>query len=62
MSSLNETEVVHQVEYLEMALRNILGFIPTYFRPPYEDCRNACQTVLNRMGYHISKCQLLYRY
>ncbi|KAL5452676.1 hypothetical protein PMIN06_005861 [Paraphaeosphaeria minitans] len=54
MSSLNETEQVHQVEYLEMAIRNILGFFPTYFRPPYDDCHNGCQTVLKRMGYHIT--------
>jgi peptidoglycan/xylan/chitin deacetylase (PgdA/CDA1 family) len=56
MSSLNETELVKQVHYLEMAFRNILGFFPTYFRPPYDDCRSAtCQSVLKRMGYHISK-------
>jgi len=55
LSSLNETEMVHQVEYLEMALRNILGFIPTYFRPPYDDCSSTiCQSVLKRMGYHIT--------
>jgi peptidoglycan/xylan/chitin deacetylase (PgdA/CDA1 family) len=56
LTSLNETQLVNQVQYLEMALRNILGFIPTYFRPPYDDCQGLCPTVLKRMGYHISKC------
>lgn len=49
--------MVNQVHYLEMALRNILGFFPTYFRPPYDDCQTNCQTVLKDMGYHISTCE-----
>ena len=55
MSALNETERVNQVHYLEMALRNVLGFFPTYMRPPYTACDDACQVVVKRMGYHISK-------
>ncbi|PVH91956.1 carbohydrate esterase family 4 protein [Periconia macrospinosa] len=56
MSSLNETEMVNQVHYLEMAIRNVMGFIPTYFRPPFDDCTSdTCKNVLKRMGYHISK-------
>lgn len=52
--------MVNQVHYLEMAIRNILGFIPTYFRPPYDDCQTEiCQTVLKRMGYHIGKCKAI---
>ncbi|KAH7085739.1 glycoside hydrolase/deacetylase [Paraphoma chrysanthemicola] len=55
MSSLNETEVTNQIVYLEMALRNILGFIPTYFRPPYDDCTtDVCKSVLKKLGYHIT--------
>jgi hypothetical protein len=57
MSSLNETELVNSVHYLEMALRNILGFIPTYYRPPYDDCTGNCPGFLKKMGYHISKCK-----
>jgi len=51
-SALNETEMVNQVQYLEMAFRNVLGFFPTYMRPPYLECRSECQTLLNKMGYH----------
>lgn len=53
LSAVNETEVVNQIHYLEMALRNILGFIPTYMRPPFTECRNNCPAVVERMGYHI---------
>jgi peptidoglycan/xylan/chitin deacetylase (PgdA/CDA1 family) len=56
MSSLNETEI--QVQYLEMAFRNILGFFPTYFRPPYDGCRSeTCQKALKGIRYHIGKCK-----
>ncbi|QPH02642.1 hypothetical protein C2857_006856 [Epichloe festucae Fl1] len=38
----------------EMALRNIFGWIPTYFRPPFLDCGagSACQGALEAAGYH----------
>ncbi|KAF2651810.1 carbohydrate esterase family 4 protein [Lophiostoma macrostomum CBS 122681] len=54
LSSLNDTMLSQQVEYVEMAVRNILGFIPTYFRPPYDDCQASCQAFMNKMGYHIT--------
>ncbi|KAI1443975.1 carbohydrate-binding module family 18 [Annulohypoxylon stygium] len=39
----------------EMALRNILGFIPTYMRPPYSSCTKAsgCEDDLTALKYHI---------
>jgi len=43
----------NQMYYNEMAFRNILGFIPTYMRPPYSECDNATQDMLSDMGYHI---------
>jgi peptidoglycan/xylan/chitin deacetylase (PgdA/CDA1 family) len=36
----------------EMALRNILGIIPTYMRPPYISCDWTCAQRLDQMGYH----------
>lgn len=40
----------------EMALRNILGVIPTYMRPPYSSCTAACgcEQDLADLGYHIT--------
>lgn len=49
----NETQVVNQIHYNEMALRNVLGFIPTYFRPPYLQCRGNCLLVMKKLGYHV---------
>ncbi|KAM4057282.1 polysaccharide deacetylase domain-containing protein [Hirsutella rhossiliensis] len=42
-----------EVMFNEMAFRNILGFFPTYFRPPYLDCGSSCRAFLEEYGYHI---------
>lgn len=52
--------MVNQVQYMEMALRNILGFIPTYFRPPFVDCESdICRRILKKMGYHVGKYKVI---
>lgn len=35
-------------------MRNIVGFFPTYMRPPYSSCNAACEATLKDLGYHIS--------
>jgi peptidoglycan/xylan/chitin deacetylase (PgdA/CDA1 family) len=54
-------EVTHaqrldQMYYNEMALRNILGFFPTYMRPPYSSCTSGsgCESDMGTLGYHIT--------
>lgn len=37
-----------------MAMRNIVGFFPTYMRPPYSSCNAACEVTLKELGYHIT--------
>lgn len=39
----------------EIALNNVLGFFPTYMRPPYSDCdaESGCQNAMSDLGYHI---------
>jgi peptidoglycan/xylan/chitin deacetylase (PgdA/CDA1 family) len=37
----------------EMALGSILGMIPTYMRPPYLSCDEACEADMLALGYHI---------
>ncbi|GAQ03109.1 chitin deacetylase ARB_04768 [Aspergillus lentulus] len=39
----------------EAALRNVLGRIPTYMRPPYSSClpETGCLDEMGTMGYHI---------
>ncbi|KAI1877616.1 hypothetical protein JX265_003624 [Neoarthrinium moseri] len=38
----------------EVALVDILGFIPTYFRPPYTSCPDDCLKDLGDLGYHVA--------
>ncbi|KAF8540008.1 hypothetical protein BDD12DRAFT_57180 [Trichophaea hybrida] len=38
---------------LEMALRNILGYFPTYMRPPYSSCNPKCMDTMKELGYHV---------
>lgn len=42
-----------EVSRLETALVHILGFYPTYFRPPFAHCDAACEWDLGAMGYHV---------
>ncbi|RPA72947.1 glycoside hydrolase/deacetylase [Ascobolus immersus RN42] len=54
LSTLDEATRRSEMIKLEMALRNILGYIPTYMRPPYSSCNAACQATLTTLGYHIT--------
>lgn len=36
----------------EIAINSIIGKFPTYFRPPYSACSDACLEVLTELGYH----------
>jgi len=38
----------------EIALQSILGFFPTYMRPPYSSCDDACRADMKDLGYHIT--------
>lgn len=40
----------------EMAIRNILGKIPTYMRPPYSSCteKSGCEKDMADLGYHVT--------
>lgn len=49
-SADQETEMVKN----EMAIRNIIGRIPTYMRPPYSSCTGTCKATMNKLGYHIT--------
>lgn len=40
-----------EMEKLEMALRNIVGAVPTYMRPPYSNCNDACLKDMSDWGY-----------
>ncbi|EFW99950.1 chitin-binding protein [Grosmannia clavigera kw1407] len=44
-----------EVVFNEMAIRNVIGLVPTYLRPPYASCTGAsgCLDDLSNRGYHI---------
>ncbi|KAF2262629.1 glycoside hydrolase/deacetylase [Lojkania enalia] len=53
LSAISHGDRVNQMYKNEMALRNILGFFPTYMRPPYSSCTGECETDMANLGYHV---------
>lgn len=51
-SQLTTTQFSNQMIWNEIALNSILGFFPTYMRPPYSICEESCQSILTSLGYH----------
>lgn len=56
LSAITPAQRRDEMVKLEMALRNILGFLPTYMRPPYSSCtaESGCEKDLEDLGYHIT--------
>lgn len=52
---LNSQQRKDEMIKAEMALNDILGFIPTYMRPPFNSCtkRSGCWDDMDELGYHI---------
>ncbi|CAK7205554.1 hypothetical protein SEUCBS139899_008331 [Sporothrix eucalyptigena] len=53
-SQLTAQQYRNQIIWNEIAFNDILGFFPTYMRPPYSICEAACQKALSDLGYHIT--------
>ncbi|KAK0737018.1 hypothetical protein B0T21DRAFT_364242 [Apiosordaria backusii] len=51
-SQLTNTQFTNQMVWNEIAINSILGFFPTYMRPPYSICQRDCQNILSTLGYH----------
>jgi len=56
LSKISSKERENQMVYLERALHNIVGKIPTYMRPPYSSCTadSGCEQHMADLGYHVS--------
>lgn len=56
LSAISSIDRKNQIWMNEMALRNIIGKIPTYLRPPYSSCTgpSGCQKDIEDLGYHIT--------
>lgn len=49
-----DTEERHwQMTRLEAALVAVLGFFPTYLRPPFGYCNSLCEADMGDLGYHV---------
>lgn len=55
LSKISPEDRKKQIYYVEMALNNIVGKIPTYLRPPYSSCDvpSGCQQDMSDLGYHL---------
>lgn len=42
----------------EDALVSVLGFLPTYLRPPYTACLSQCISDIGALGYHVVELSL----
>ncbi|KAI0180268.1 carbohydrate esterase family 4 protein [Hypoxylon sp. FL1284] len=52
-SQLTAEQFNNQMIWNEIALNDILGYFPTYMRPPYSICPVGCQRQLATLGYHV---------
>ncbi|KAK4157911.1 hypothetical protein C8A00DRAFT_11313 [Chaetomidium leptoderma] len=53
-SQMTNAQFTDQIVWNEIALNSILGFFPTYMRPPYSICEKNCQSILSTLGYHVT--------
>ena len=53
LASLGRDDIVNQMAWLEDSLNNIIGFHPTYMRPPYFGANDFTLQVLGDLGYHV---------
>ncbi|CAJ2506962.1 Uu.00g081480.m01.CDS01 [Anthostomella pinea] len=53
-STLTTAQYNNQIIWNEIALNDILGYFPTYMRPPYSICPTACENQLKTLGYHVT--------
>jgi hypothetical protein len=56
LSAVSSIDRKQQMWKNEMALRNIVGKIPTYMRPPYSSCtaESGCEADMAALGYHVT--------
>ncbi|KAI9282421.1 carbohydrate esterase family 4 protein [Umbelopsis sp. AD052] len=53
ISTLSNSQLLLEITKLEDAFLDILGVIPTYFRPPFGEFTDASLKLLNQLGYKV---------
>ncbi|RKK76181.1 hypothetical protein BFJ69_g7067 [Fusarium oxysporum] len=54
LTTLSRSKFWNQIIYNEIAFADILGYFPTYMRPPYSASNTTTDAWLNELGYHIT--------
>ncbi|OHE96562.1 polysaccharide deacetylase [Colletotrichum orchidophilum] len=54
LTTVSAAKFRNQMIYNEIAFADLLGYFPTYMRPPYSACDATCEGYLNDLGYHIT--------
>ncbi|KAF6834206.1 polysaccharide deacetylase [Colletotrichum musicola] len=54
LTTVSAEKFRNQMIYNEIAFADLLGYFPTYMRPPYSACDATCEGFLNDLGYHIT--------
>ncbi|KAL8352759.1 hypothetical protein RB601_002874 [Gaeumannomyces tritici] len=53
LTTISRAEIKEQLVKNEAIFADVLGFVPTYFRPPYTACDEQCYSVLKELAYHV---------
>jgi chitin deacetylase len=55
LNKISQVQRRTQLLWNEVAFRNILGYFPTYMRPPYSSCTTdtGCLNDMGDLGYHV---------
>ncbi|KAL2677308.1 hypothetical protein Neosp_011077 [[Neocosmospora] mangrovei] len=54
LTTLSRSKFWNQMIYNEIAIADILGYFPTYMRPPYSASNEDTDAWLDELGYHIT--------
>jgi hypothetical protein len=54
LPKLSKTLLRQQMIYNEIAIADLLGFFPTYMRPPYSASNDDVDRWLGELGYHVT--------
>jgi peptidoglycan/xylan/chitin deacetylase (PgdA/CDA1 family) len=58
LATLTQAEIQSEMTKLETAYMNILGYYPTYMRPPYLSTNALAISTLTTLGYKIIQCDI----
>ncbi|KAG6288105.1 hypothetical protein E4U09_005747 [Claviceps aff. purpurea] len=54
LTQISDSQLSNQIIYNEIAFADILGYFPTYIRPPYSSSNERVDSKLGNLGYHVT--------